>query len=399
MVRFDDHYDAVVVGAGPAGSVTARFAAKGGARTLLLEKRQDIGSPVRCGEGLSKAHLEECGITINRRWLANEVEGAHIYGPSMGCLTVSEKHAGNEVGMVLERDIFDKTLAFEAAKAGADVRVKATVRDVIKEDGKVVGVKVEHFNEMLDIRANVVVAADGFESQVGRWAGIETRLKAGDIMSCLQYRMTGIDCDRRYCDFYLGEKVAPGGYLWVFPKDEDTANVGIGIMAKKVKNKADTKWFLDDWIRKHPGIAKGKHLDWVAGGVSTSPPLDRTVAPGIMLVGDAARQIDPITGGGIANGCRAGRIAGEVIAEAIQTGDWSLDQLMKYEKGWRAKMENTLWRNWLAKEKLARLNDETLDKLMDVLSEAKVTKLSVHAILEAVKQKYPELVKEFEQFI
>lgn len=399
MARFEDHYDAIVVGAGPAGSTTAKFAAKGGASVLMLEKRQDIGSPVRCGEGLSRAHLDECGITVNKRWLANEVEGAHIYGPSMGCLTVSEKHAGNEVGMVLERDIFDKTLAYEAAKAGADVRVKATVRDVVKEGDKVVAVKVDHFNDMYEIKSDVVVAADGFESQVARWAGIETRLKAGDIMSCLQYRMTGIDVDAKYCDFYLGEKVAPGGYLWVFPKDEQTANVGIGIMAKKVKNKADAKLFLDRWIKDHPEISKGKHLDWVAGGVSTSPPLDRTIGPGIMLVGDAARQIDPITGGGIANGCRAGKIAGEVIAEATRTGDWGLSQLMKYEKAWRAKMENTLWRNWLAKEKLARLNDDTLDKLMDVLSEAKVTRLSVHAILEAVKQKYPELVKEFEQFI
>jgi digeranylgeranylglycerophospholipid reductase len=399
LVQWDEEFDAVVVGAGPGGSVTAKWAALTGARVVLLEKRQDIGSPVRCGEGLSKAHLDECGIKINRRWLANEVEGAHIFSPRLHCLTVAEKHAGNEVGMVLERDIFDKTLAFEAAKAGAEVRVKATVRDVIKEDGKVVGVKVEHFNEFRNIKANAVVAADGFESQVGRWAGIDTKLKAGDIMSCLQYRMTGIQMDPKYCDFYLGNEVAPGGYLWVFPKNEDTANVGIGVMARKVKDKADTKTYLDRWIKKNPAICKGKYLDWVAGGVSTSPPLERTVGPGIMLVGDAARQIDPITGGGIANAARAGRIAGEVIGEAVQTGDWSLEQLMKYERGWRAKMENTLWRNWLAKEKLAKLSDETLDKLVEVLSDARVEKLSVHAILKAVLAKYPELVKEFEQFI
>ncbi len=399
MVAFKDHYDVVVVGAGPAGSVTARWAALGGARTLLLEKRQDIGSPVRCGEGLSKTHLEECGVKINRRWLANEVEGAHIFSPAGFCFTVSERHAGNEVGMVLERDIFDKTLAFEAAKAGAELVVKGTVRDVLKEDGKVTGVKVEHFNNYFNVSAGCVVAADGFESQVGRWAGIDTKLKAGDIMSCLQYRLTNLECDPMYCDFYLGNETAPGGYLWVFPKSEDTANVGIGLMARKVRNKADAKLYLDRWIEKHPEIAKGRPLDWVAGGVSTCPPLEKTVAPGIMLVGDAARQIDPITGGGIANGMRAGRIAGEVLAEAAQTKDFGLEQLMKYERGWRAKMENTLWRNWLAKEKLAKLSDETLDKLVEVLVDAKVEKLSVHAILKAVLARYPELVKEFEQFI
>jgi digeranylgeranylglycerophospholipid reductase len=170
-------------------------------------------------------------------------------------------------------------------------------------------------------------------------------------------------------------------------------------MAKKVKSKADAKTYLDKYIERDPRIRDGKPLDWVAGGVSTNPPLDKTVAPGIVLVGDAARQIDPITGGGVANACIAGRIAGEVLGEAAQKGDFSLDQLMKYEVGWRAKMENGLYRNWMAKERLARLDDETLDKLVDSLADAGVERLSVLAILEAVKAKHPELVKDFEDFI
>ncbi|MFQ6013409.1 MAG: geranylgeranyl reductase family protein [Thermoplasmata archaeon] len=399
MSAYRDEYDVIVVGAGPGGSNTARYAAQNGARTLLLEKRQDIGSPVRCGEGLSRVHLEDAGITIDRRWLTNEVEGAHIISPGGYRLTIGRKYAGSEVGMVIERDIFDKTLAHEAVQAGSDVMVKATVTDVIRENGTVTGVRVEHFADKFDLKAGCVVAADGFESQVGRWAGINTMLKGGDIMSCLQYRLTGVEVDPLYCEFYLGSQVAPGGYLWVFPKSADTANVGIGVMAKKVKEKADAKTYLDKYIEKDPRMREGKPLDWVAGGVSTSPPLEKTVAPGIMLVGDAARQIDPITGGGVANACRAGRIAGEVLGEAAQKGDFSLDQLMKYEVGWRAKMENGLYRNWLAKEKLARLDDATLDKLVDSLADAGVERLSVLAILEAVKAKHPELVKDFEGFI
>lgn len=399
MVQYREEYDAVVVGAGPGGSNTARFAALNGARTLLLEKRQDIGSPVRCGEGLSKVHLDEAGIKIDNRWLTNDVEGAHIISPAGFRLTIGERYAGSEVGMVIERDIFDKTLAFDAARAGADLRVKATVTDVVKENGRVTGVRVEHFGERYNVKAGAVVAADGFESQVGRWAGLNTRLKGGDIMSCLQYRLTDVDVDPLYCEFWLGSEVAPGGYLWVFPKTGDTANVGIGVMAKKVKAKADARTYLDKWIKDDPRVSGGKPLDWVAGGVSTAPPLEKTVAPGIMLVGDAARMIDPITGGGVANACRAGRVAGEVLGEAAQTGDFSLDQLMKYETGWREKMENSLYRNWLAKEKLARLSDEVLDKIVDSLADAGVEKLSVRAILEAVKRKHPELVKEFEQYL
>jgi digeranylgeranylglycerophospholipid reductase len=210
--------------------------------------------------------------------------------------------------------------------------------------------------------------------------------------------MTGVDSDVRYCDFYLG-KVAPGGYVWVFPKDEGLANVGIGVQVSQIETMAEARKYLDAWIEKHPAYAKGKKIDMVGGGVSISPPLKQTVTDGLMLVGDAARMIDPLTGGGIANGCIAGKICGEVAAAAAQTGDASKEYLQRYEKGWRARFEEKLYRNWLAKEKLTTLSDETFDKIVDALQGVRLEKLNVHNILKAVHEKYPEVTKEFEAFL
>lgn len=207
-------YDVVVVGAGPAGSLTARYAAAGGARTLLIEKRQEIGSPVRCGEGIARHFLDECAIAYDRRWVAQEVSGAKVVSPNGSSFKIDEKYAGNEVGVVLERDGFDKALAKDAAKAGAEIWVKATAVGLLRENGTVRGVRVKRLDDELDVRAGCVVAADGFESQVGRWAGLKTLLKAGDITGTLQYRLTNIDPDPdfpRYCEFYLGNQVAPAG--------------------------------------------------------------------------------------------------------------------------------------------------------------------------------------------
>ena len=92
--------DVLVVGAGPAGSMTAKWAAKGGADVLLIEKRQEIGSPVRCGEGISKAKLPELGIKVDSKWIAREVRGAKIISPDGFTFVVDEKQAGNEVGWV-----------------------------------------------------------------------------------------------------------------------------------------------------------------------------------------------------------------------------------------------------------------------------------------------------------
>jgi digeranylgeranylglycerophospholipid reductase len=389
--------DVLVIGAGPAGSMTAKWAAKRGANVLLIEKRQEIGSPVRCGEGMSKEWLPEVGITPGR-WINLEVEGARIYSPSEKVFEINEKDAGNEVGYVVERDGFDKQLAIDAANAGAEIRLKTAAVGLLREGGRVVGAKVKQFGETAEIRAPVTIAADGFESQVGRWAGIPTNLALRDMDTCLQYRMTNVDCDVRYCDFFLG-KVAPGGYVWVFPKGEGLANVGIGVQVSQVKNLADAKTYLDRWIAKHPGYAKGKTIDVVGGGVSISPPLKQTVGDGIMLVGDAARMIDPLTGGGIANGCIAGKICGEVAAEAVAAGDPSKEFFQKYERGWRARLEEKLYRNWLAKEKLVTLSDETFDKIVDALAGIRLQKLNVHNILRAVQAKYPEVTKEFAAFL
>ncbi len=257
---------------------------------------------------------------------------------------------------------------------------------------------MKEFGETYEVRAPITIGADGFESQVGRWAGIPTNLAMRDMDTCLQYRMTNVDSDVRYCDFYLG-KVAPGGYVWVFPKADGLANVGIGVQVSQVKSPADARTYLDRWIERHPGYAKGKKIDMVGGGVSIAAPLKQTVGDGIMLVGDAARMIDPLTGGGIANGCIAGKICGEVAAEAAQSGDVSKEFLQKYEKGWRARLEEKLYRNWLAKEKLTTLSDETFDKVVDAISGVRLEKLSVHNILRAVHDKHPEITKEFEALL
>jgi digeranylgeranylglycerophospholipid reductase len=381
--------------------MTARYAAMGGCRTLLLEKRQEIGSPVRCGEGLARHFVEDTKLPFDRKWVAREVKGAKIFSPNGTDLTIEERHAGNEVGIVLERDAFDKAVAKEAAKEGAEIWVKTTATAVLKDDGWVRGVRGKRLEDEFNIQAKCVVAADGYESQVGRWAGFKTLLRAGDVTGTLQYRLTNIGPGHDfpdYCEFWLGT-CAPAGYIWVFPKDETTANVGIGVSLDRLRSRMDIKGFLDRWIERDPRMKRAQPLDMVTGGVSTAPPIKKSVGNGIALVGDAARMIDPITGGGIGNGMVAGMYLGQALATCNESGDFSEAALMEYEKRWRAKFEENLYRNWLAKNKLVTLADEEFDDIIKVLAEVGVTKLSVRAILKVLKETRPELVAKFAEFI
>ena len=131
------------------------------------------------------------------------------------------------------------------------------------------------------------------KSKVGRWGGIDTSLKPGDIETGAQFLVSNID-PGEYNKFYLGEKYAPGGYQWVFPKGENTANVGLGILGSKSGN-IRAIYLLQRFLEIH--MPQAKIVEMVIGGVPVSGPIKQTVTDGLMLVGDAARQSDPLTGG------------------------------------------------------------------------------------------------------
>ncbi|MFO8109065.1 MAG: NAD(P)/FAD-dependent oxidoreductase [Thermoplasmata archaeon] len=392
-------YDVLVIGAGPAGSTAARYASMNGAKTLVIEKRQEIGSPVRCGEGISISWLEEFGIEDHKKWSVAKVKGARLYFPGARMLELAGEYDAHGLGVICERDVFDKEMARLAAKEGADFMLKTSAVSLIKEEGKICGAVARNMGKEFKIKADIVIGADGFESQVGRWAGIyKSSVPQEDIMTCFQYRMTNVDFDPNFSQFHLG-KCAPGGYAWVFPKGENMANIGLGIQLSLLDGSKTPKEYLDEFIESHEGFKKGEPIDMVAGGVSVGPPPKKVTTDGLMLVGDASRVVNPMTGGGIDNGVKQGKIAGEVAAECIKEGRSDDEFLQRYEERWRDRLENILWRNYMAREKCMQISGDIFTKLMNTLSKLDLKEVSVGTILNAIKEEYPEIVEEFKDML
>ena len=168
--------DVVVVGAGPGGSMAARYCAEGGLDTVLSAKKAEIGAPLGCAEGVSKKWLQEVDIEPDPSWIRGDMKGAIIKSPQGTTFQLDESKAGAEVGYVLERHLFDKALAKKAAEAGAKIMLRTSCTGVIREKGEIVGITARSMGEEIEIRAKCVVAADGYVSQVGRWAGLDTNL-------------------------------------------------------------------------------------------------------------------------------------------------------------------------------------------------------------------------------
>ena len=382
-------YDVVIVGSGPAGSVTARFAAENGAKVLMIERRQEIGTPVLCGEGVSRK-IDDWDMLEGDRWIAGRMDGARIYSPDQTYVTLSADQAGNETGYVVYREIFDQELARRAVKAGVKIMMNTQATGLLKKGEKIKGIMVRHFDEEFEIEADIIVGADGVESKIGQWAEIDTRLNPKDLETCAQYTLTNVDIKDAYCDFYLGEEIAPGGYIWVFPKGKGVANVGIGILAS-LSEGGMAKKLLDDFIAGDPRFKNASPVRFLAGAVPVAKPVE-TTRDNLILVGDAARHVDPITGGGLTHCLEVGKIAGEVIGKAVKTQDFSKEFLSEYETRWKEAIGKKLNRNYAVKEILLDMNDKTFNMLADSLKDYKFEELSTYNLIEALVTKHPTLL-------
>jgi digeranylgeranylglycerophospholipid reductase len=385
MWKEQKEFDCIVVGGGPAGSTFARVAAEGGLSVLLLEKDRDIGVPVRCGEAVSDA-----GLRIfhepNPRWIASTINRIKLVAPNE---TVVEFDL-HQKGYILDRRIFDYDLAEFASIAGAQIVTKAYIDGLIIEDDKVVGVKGTHVGERFEKRAKIVVGADGVESRVGRWAGLKTTVKLKDMECGIQKTVTGIDVDEHMFDFYLSKKWAPGGYLWVFPKGKHKANIGLAISGYYAKDGKAAHKFLDEFLAwKYPNASV---LTTVVGGVPVAKTVKQMVMDGLMLVGDAARTVNPVTGGGIISGMRSGLLAAETAVKALRNGGPIRKNLSSYEKEWHKIGGKNHERFYRIKETIFRFTDDDLNRIADGIANVPEDGRSLLKLFTIAVSKKPSLL-------
>lgn len=358
--------DVVVVGAGPAGGFAAQVMAEKGVDVLVIEKKQEIGTPKRCAEGVNIIGLNDVGMEPEPHWAINEIVGAHLYAPS-GKMVLMQTSTSR--GFVLERKIFEKDIAKKAIKAGARYMVKTRATRVLMEGDRVVGVMADFMGEKIKVNAKITVAADGVDSLIARKAGLDSLNRVSDYHSGFQYEMAGVETPDEYLSLFFGNKIAPKGYIWIFPKGDTVANVGVGILGSASKEGARAKDLLDAFIAENPKFfGNASPIEVNAGGIPVNNNIDCFVKDGFMVVGDAAQQVNPIHGGGIAIALRAAKIVGEVASAAIEEGDSSKQRLMEYDERWRAGDGKRIDRLLRLRLFLEKLEDKDFERFANALS-------------------------------
>ncbi len=328
-------YDAIVVGAGPAGSNAARTIAKNGYKTLLIDRRKVIGIPVQCGEYLPTPREMNDMFPESPRTqrLANppkEVITNKTTHMSL-CSPRSKEYRFKLEANVVDRVLFDQHLANQASDAGAAISLNTRV--IARNQENVLRVKME--SGIQHIKARVIIGADGPQSIIAKSIGCHYHDEIRDMSQSLQYVMEGVEFNPQHPKMFFGHSVAPGGYAWVIPKEEGIANIGFGLRRSFMIPGVALKSYLDNLLRKNPIVTPHVKNARIQSRVAASIPVGGPVRPSftksVLLAGDAAGHVMASNGGGIPTAMAGGEIAGETVVDHFSKGS----SLAEYERRWK----------------------------------------------------------------
>ncbi|MDE1862651.1 MAG: NAD(P)/FAD-dependent oxidoreductase [Thaumarchaeota archaeon] len=369
-------YDIVVVGGGPAGLSAAWSAAKKGARVAVLEREDAIGQSVRTSgvtwirEARSFGIPEEC---------YNKVGRYAFYSPNNMIVKSSDQP---EVAVLDVRRTYQH-LAYEAAAAGAEIRLRTSVTGVVTEGARVAGVKATSLGGEAEFRSRLVIDASGFHSVVGRAAGIAPqwrRFGAG-----AEYEAYVENIDPMTWHLMVGQEYSPAGYAWVFPLGGNRARIGVGV--GKPESQADATQRLIELLERRPRplgeMGRIVPVEFHYGLIPNEGLRQAATADGLILVGDSAGQANPLVLEGIRYAIEFGRRAGEVGADAARSGDASRGALRGYEDSMRKAVGSKIASAIKVQYRWLGLTDEEWDREIGIIGD-----LSAEEFLDFVKAEF-----------
>ena len=356
-------YDAVVVGAGPAGSATARDIAARGFRTLLIEEHMAVGEPLHCAGLVTPRTLELAGVTDGL--VINEVRGGFVNSPLGTRLPLG----GDRLRAVaIHRQRLDELLATDAQQAGAELRTGARLLAIERQPGTLT-LHLSWRGGPHTLRTRLLIGADGAQSRVARWLGLKARHEERIVGLLAEAKL---ETERRdFLEIFVGNSIAPGFFGWVIPLGEGRARIGIATSDGRRPIR-----YLDSLLESFPRLFAGAQFGRLYGGVIPLRRPHRIYCENAMLVGDAAGQVKPTSGGGIYTGLVGAKHCAQAAVRALAEDDLSAASLGRYQKAWAREMSRELARGWDLRRIFLALDDNELDGLISVFRSQRLRRLA-----------------------
>lgn len=350
-------YDVIVVGAGPAGCFTAEYLACEGYKVLVLEEHENVGEPVQCAGLISPRTFQLAGLSESI--IINKLTGVRVFSPTGACLDIDTRRVH---AVAVDRAAFDRDLACRAQDAGAllctGCRVKGLERIaggyqvIAKKDGT-----------RVTFEARLIIGADGANSRVAKWLGLENNASRA-VMYAADVELARSDIG--LVDIFVGQRMAPGWFGWAIPLDEKTCRVGSGYAFSN--KKISPRYFFQHIVDQFPEYFKEMKIIRYTGGTVPMGLMPKIYAPHAMLVGDAACQTKPISGGGIYLGMRAAQVCAQVAVQALQMDNLSEKNLVSYQQWWHEQFGVEIRSGIGHRESYLDFTDQDIDQLIRFLN-------------------------------
>lgn len=356
-----EDWNVLIVGGGPAGLAAAEAAAKQGARTLVLERQNEIGYPVHTSGGSWVSDMEALHIPRHLYHPINKVffvsphrEVPLYYNPAVACV-------------IDVRGVYQH-LAGRAIAAGATLRMRHTVEQTLMENDRIVGVTAKnHRGERVEFRADVTIDASGFSRHIG------VRTEMGKAFHRYgygaEYDMYAPNYPQDELYLIMGSQFAPRGYAWTFPRGNGRVRLGVGVLHPDSDD--DARAYLDSIVSDLPQLtAKFKDaspIEYHTGLFPSEGPLERFSRDGLLLAGDAGGHGSTLVGEGIRFAIYSGQMAGTVAAEAVKAGNTSSAFLERFDKRWRARFGRDMDISYMINKRIANYTDEQWDGALDLM--------------------------------
>ena len=348
--------DVAIIGGGPIGGYVAKNIASAGLKATIFEEHQTVGKPLKCAGLVSSRVLEFCKHSKNSV-IQNKIYGARIHSPAGHVLTIG----GNRVhAFVIDRPQFDKEIINSALDEGAGLSLQSKIIDA-KRIKNQIQIRTTHKRKNRDIKSKLVIGADGAHSQIRK---IFNFPQPTEYLKGFGAEVTNTILNPKFVEIFLGQKIAPGFFAWVIPLNSEGSHARIGLCINKQSKYSLKQCFT--FLMKTKPLQQAEPSKYIGGTIPFNP-LKKTTDSNIMLVGDAAAQVKPTSGGGLYPGLTCARLCSSVAIQAFEQEKFNNQFLKKYHKYWTSEIGKELSLGMKFRSIFKRLNDDQLEIIIDKL--------------------------------
>ena len=381
----ENKYDVSIIGGGPSGAFIAEKIASEGYNVSVFEKKDTIGEPIKCAGLVSTRVFEICNIN-KEKIIQNKITGANIHSPYDNCIRIG----GDRVhAFVIDRKKFDQTLIKKATDQGAKIHLENELISA-KKIREHIELKISKIGKH---KCNLLIGADGPKSIVRRTFSFQ---EPKEFLIGIGAEIENSNLNSNFVEIFIGEKIAPGFFAWMIPTNNNGTRARIGLCIKS-NTKKNVKYYFNNFIKNKitSKYLKNIKINNIIGGIIPLGPPEKLYKSNVMLVGDAASQVKPTSGGGIYTGLLSANFCSKVAIESIEKNNFTKDNLKKYQKLYIKNIGGEISKGMKFRKIFKHLKDDQMDYYIKKFQNKKIIEIiSKYGDIDYPSKLVPKLIKK-----